>query len=67
MGINDKVICIKEAKGFTLHKTYIVNDSYAYGTVLNISDDDNFYDTIGHEYFMTLEDYRNSKINDILV
>lgn len=66
MRINDKVICIKEAKGFTLYKTYTISETYAYGAVLNIIDDDGFLDTIGHENFMSLSEYRDSKIDDIL-
>jgi hypothetical protein len=66
MRINDKVICIKEVNGFTLYKTYIITELYAYGAVLNIIDDDGFLDTIGHEYFMTLSKYRDLKINNIL-
>lgn len=66
MKVNDKVICTKKAKGFTLYKTYIITDLYAYGAVLNIIDDDGFLDTIGHEHFMSLSKYRDSKIDDIL-
>jgi zona occludens toxin (predicted ATPase) len=62
---NEELICIKELQGFTLNRIYKVYRA-ANSNILKIIDDDGFVDTISDEFFISMSEFRDSKIDDIL-
>jgi hypothetical protein len=62
---NEELICIKESQGFTLHRIYKVYRA-ANSNLLKVIDDNGFVSTLTDEFLISISEYRDSKIDDIL-